>query len=281
MWTKEVNHPKRWKTLNRRDLYCYGKGSIIFTKVVKTLVSTRRIIPCSSYQSAAFILKIIAHTHIHYTHSSMLKHTQHLPSDEPGQGQDGCMEKPCRATNANLNTFPTVFFLVRSFKCTHFSTGFSAAEYSFILAQLHGNSALVKNIEAGGGIPPTSCLHQAQKRLCWVKGAEGADRTADVWMEQGSRLILQHRQSKTLKRSDEGTGRSVRLCICGPLQLAWLGVPDHRYRVTKIRGEGSGSQESQRVQRSEPRCTLMLGERCVWFGAGLKYPSPSSCRLHE
>lgn len=25
----------------------------------------------------------------------------------------------------------------------------------------------------------------------------------------------------------------------------------------------------------------MLGERCVWFGVGLKYPSPSSCKLHE
>lgn len=25
----------------------------------------------------------------------------------------------------------------------------------------------------------------------------------------------------------------------------------------------------------------MLGERCVWLGAGLKYPIPSSCRLHE
>lgn len=25
----------------------------------------------------------------------------------------------------------------------------------------------------------------------------------------------------------------------------------------------------------------MLGERCVCFGAGLKYPIPSSCRLHE
>lgn len=25
----------------------------------------------------------------------------------------------------------------------------------------------------------------------------------------------------------------------------------------------------------------MLGERCVWFDAGLRYPIPSSCRLHE
>lgn len=49
----------------------------------------------------------------------------------------------------------------------------------------------------------------------------------------------------------------------------------------KIRGDSSGSKESQMVQRSEPRCTLMLGERCVWFGAGLKYPIPSSCRLQE
>lgn len=35
------NLPKRWKTLNRRDLYCYGKGSIhLKKKVVETHVST-------------------------------------------------------------------------------------------------------------------------------------------------------------------------------------------------------------------------------------------------
>lgn len=34
-----------------------------------------------------------------------------------------------------------------------FTPGCSAAECSFVLARLHGNSAQVKIVEAGGGIP--------------------------------------------------------------------------------------------------------------------------------
>lgn len=37
----------------------------------------------------------------------------------------------------------------------------------------------------------------------------------------------------------------------------------------QVTGTGSWGRP-QAVQRSEPRCTLMLGERCVWLGAGLR-----------
>lgn len=85
------------------------RGAFIFKKGVETLISAWRIIPCSLNQSAAFILKTIAHTHIQYTHPSMLTHTQHLPSDKPGPGQGGCMEKPCRGNKCQLKYFPNTF----------------------------------------------------------------------------------------------------------------------------------------------------------------------------
>lgn len=48
------------------------------------------------------------------------------------------------------------------------------------------------------------------------------------------------------------------------------GVSRSQIQGHRIRGEGAGSKETPMIQRSEPRCTLMLGERCVWFGPGLK-----------
>lgn len=58
------------------------------------------------------------------------------------------------------NTFPHSFLVMRVFfKCTHSTTGCSAKECSSVLAQLHGNIALLKISEAGSGIldiPPPS-----------------------------------------------------------------------------------------------------------------------------
>ena len=42
-----------------------------------------------------------------------------------------------------------------------------------------------------------------------------------------------------------------------------------------------GALQVMGVQRSGPRCTLMLVERGEWLGPGFRYPSPSSCMLQE
>lgn len=82
------------------------------------------------------------------------------------------------------------------------------------------------------------------------------------------------RSTDNKRPSNEVTREPAGVFACG-LFFRWHGLEFQvtGHRVTELRVRG--------VQRSEPRCTLMLGERCVWFSAGLKYPSPSSCRLHE
>lgn len=133
------------------------------------------------------------------------------------------------------------------------------------LARLHSSSALLEVSEAGSDIRPPSGPQES------LPGGRGAGRLhstreSDVKMERG-----------------ENQQECVRSCVSGPLRLAWLGVPGHRYRVTGSEARVQAVRRFTRgFQRSEPRCTLMLGERCcLWFAAGLKYPSPSSCRLHE
>lgn len=93
------------------------------------------------------------------------------------------------------------------------------------------------------------------------------DGAPDVFTEQGSSTDNQ-------RRSDGATGDLVGV-FARALWSVFVGM------AWSSRSQVQGHKGSQRFQRSEPRCTLMLGERCVWFGAGLKYPSPSSCRLHE
>lgn len=51
-------------------------------------------------------------------------------------------------------------------------------------------------------------------------------------MKQGSRPVHSTESQIHREWSDRGNSGSVSSCVCGPLQLAWLGVPGHRYRVT-------------------------------------------------
>jgi len=75
MFTKEV-WMKRGCVIvpkDEKDRFILLWKRICYLKKIEKCVSSRRIIPCSFYQSAAFILKI-EHTHTYSTHTQTYSH---------------------------------------------------------------------------------------------------------------------------------------------------------------------------------------------------------------
>lgn len=73
-----------------------------------------------------------------------------------------------------------IFFFSNDCKMHPFTTDCSAMSCSFVLAQRHNNSALVKNHWSWRWCP-TSCFYQAQRTLCSGKQAEKADGTLELF----------------------------------------------------------------------------------------------------
>lgn len=121
-----------------------------------------------------------------------------------------------------------IFFFSGDSKMHPFTTDCSAMSCSFVLAQRHNNSALVKTIEAGGGV---------QHHASGPEDPLFRETSREGWWNSGTFFST---KNQTLKWTDEGIRRSV----CGPLLLAWLGFPGHRYRVT-------GSEVEVQVIRSQ------------------------------
>lgn len=176
-----------------------------------------------------------------YTHTqartSMLTHTLNTcPSDKPQTRSGRRYGKAMQGNKCRLNYFPNNFpqhLLGDHFKRCPFLTYCKV----YCLHQISGQ----------GVLSLTQCLHLAEKRL--YSGAGAGQFT--VW----TRGVA---------------GAIVRLLLClFAVHCSWHGL---KFQVTGYRVTGSVTRfiQSPTVQRSEPRWTLRLGERCVWFGAGLR-----------